>query len=57
MLTYYLNKSWKSLIIYFNEEIYASIQKLVHYLPQMKVLQKCKNCNQNEFISPKQQIT
>ena len=35
----------KNLIISFNEEIYDSIQKLVHYLPQMKALQKCKNCN------------
>ena len=32
----------------FNEEIYTSIQKLVHYLPQMRALQKFKNCsNQN----------
>ena len=35
----------KNLIIFFNEEIYDSIQKLVHYLPQMKALHKCKNCN------------
>ena len=33
----------KTLIISFNEEIYASIQKLVHYLPQMKALQKFNN--------------
>ena len=35
----------QNFIISFNEEINASIQKLVHYLPQMKALQKCKNCN------------
>ena len=46
IVTYYLSESWKkNLIISFNEEIYDSIQKLVHYLPQMKALQKCKNCN------------
>ena len=55
---YYLNKSWKTLIISVNEEIYDSIQKLVHYLPQMNAIQKIKTViiKTYEFVSPKKQI-